>query len=259
MMEREVTMEFTYKEYSRIIAQLKAAEYKITNYHDSDDVSSNEKKVILRHDVDLSLERAADFSSFEKDLGVSSTYYVLVTSNFYNVIESSSRKAIDTILCNGHEIGLHFDETQYKKQLRETTDRSLRLSELICREAQIMEQVIGKGYKVKTVSMHIPSKATLDSDLKINGIINSYSQEFFRNWKYLSDSEMRWREDVFSIIKSGKYDKLHILTHPFWYSEVKEDKYKKVLDFLKEKKHSTFEHMNVIVPGIEQYIECEVY
>lgn len=56
---------------------------------------------------------------------MSSTYYVLTTSNFYNVGEFSSGKAIDKLFCNGNEIGIHFDETQYKKQLREKTDRSL--------------------------------------------------------------------------------------------------------------------------------------
>lgn len=250
-------MDFTYKEYSDIIARLKEADYEITNYHDKTN-EINSKKAILRHDVDLSLERATDFSSFEKDLGVSSTYYVLMTSNFYNIAEHSSRKAMDAILRNGHEIGLHFDETQYEELLQEAPDCKLRLSELICEEAQIMEQIIGNGYKIRTVSMHIPSKFTLDSDLKINGIINSYSKEFFHEWKYLSDSEMRWREDIFSIIKSREYNKLHILTHPFWYSEVAEDKYRKVMHFLKEKKRSTFENMEVIVPGMEEHIEREL-
>jgi hypothetical protein len=31
---------------------------------------------------------------------------------------------------------------------------------------------------------------------------------------------MNWREDVLSIVESRVYDKLHILTHPFWYNEI---------------------------------------
>lgn len=250
-------MNFTYKEYSEMIAQLKKENYVITNYHSSDN-ETDSKKAILRHDVDLSLERAAEFSRFEKELGVSSTYYILITSSFYNIAEYASRKAMDTILSNGHEIGLHFDETQYRVDYI-GGDTNLQLAELISEEACVMEMIIGNGYKVRTVSMHIPSKSTLESDLKIEGMVNSYSQEFFHNWKYLSDSEMRWREDIFSVIKRGEYDKLHILTHPFWYSETVEEKYTKVLRFLREKKSSTFENMKTIVPGMECHIERDNY
>ena len=40
--------------------------------------------------------------------------------------------------------------------------------------------------------------------------------------KYLSDSRRRWREPVLDIIGSGAYDRLHILTHAFWYHEQEE-------------------------------------
>lgn len=72
---------------------------------------------------------------------------------------------------------------------------------------------------VSTVSMHRPSKATLEADFQIPGVVNSYGKTFFRDFKYLSDSRRRWREPVLDIIESGTYDRLHILTHPFWYHE----------------------------------------
>lgn len=65
--------------------------------------------------------------------------------------------------------------------------------------------------------MHRPSKATLEADLQIPGIVNSYGRTFFHDFKYLSDSRRRWREPVLDIIRSGEYDRLHILTHAFWY------------------------------------------
>lgn len=73
--------------------------------------------------------------------------------------------------------------------------------------------------KVNTVSMHRPSKFCLESDLKIPGIINSYGQEFFKAFKYLSDSRRHWREDALGYIREEKFEKLHILTHAFWYYE----------------------------------------
>lgn len=73
--------------------------------------------------------------------------------------------------------------------------------------------------QVSCVSMHRPSAKTLDADLQIPGIVNSYGKTFFRDFKYLSDSRRRWREPVLDIIRRKKYARLHILTHAFWYHE----------------------------------------
>lgn len=67
--------------------------------------------------------------------------------------------------------------------------------------------------------MHRPSKSTLESDLKIDGMANSYSKKFFAEFKYLSDSRMRWRENAEEIIASEDYNRIQLLTHPFWYFE----------------------------------------
>ena len=81
----------------------------------------------------------------------------------------------------------------------------------------MLESILEK--KVDTVSMHEPSSHILNMDLKIPDMINSYSKKYFHEYKYLSDSMMRWREDAETIVREGKYQKLHILTHPFWYQE----------------------------------------
>ncbi len=59
----------------------------------------------------------------------------------------------------------------------------------------------------------------LEADLKIPGIINSYGKTFFNDFKYLSDSRRRWREPIDDIIASEQYERLHILTHAFWYNK----------------------------------------
>ncbi len=71
--------------------------------------------------------------------------------------------------------------------------------------------------------MHRPTRSTLDANLKLDGLVNSYGLEFFKNFKYVSDSRRRWRENVEEIINCGQYKRLHILTHPFWYHEQEED------------------------------------
>ena len=91
----------------------------------------------------------------------------------------------------------------------------------IKKEAGILSDIIGA--EITTVSMHRPSQKTLEANYEIPGMINSYSKTFFNDFKYLSDSRRQWREPVLDIIKSGQYDRLHILTHAIWYNEVEED------------------------------------
>lgn len=145
--------------------------------------------------------------------GVKSTYFVLLTSDFYNVFSGTSKKGLEKIRSLGHEIGLHFDEMQY-----ENGNGDL---DFICEKIQWEAKLLGEaaGCPVQTVSMHRPSKRTLDSDFLIPGLINSYGSIYLKEFKYLSDSRRRWREPVEEIIESEQYERLHILTHAFWYRE----------------------------------------
>ena len=103
-----------------------------------------------------------------------------------------------------------FDEVAYG-------DTDVPVETLIRREADILSDILGTP--VTTVSMHRPSKKTLESDLQIPGLVNSYGKTFFRDFKYLSDSRCRWREPVMDIIQSEEYARLHILTHAIWYHD----------------------------------------
>lgn len=60
-------MDFTYEEYKRIITLLKEQKYQFTGYLNE---YADSKNVILRHDVDLSLDKALEFAKFENSLGL---------------------------------------------------------------------------------------------------------------------------------------------------------------------------------------------
>ena len=146
-----------------------------------------------------------------------------MTSDLYNVFSKNNIKIIKRIASLGHEIGIHFDETCYS--------RNDDLAWAIQKEARILGEAIEQD--VKTVSMHRPSKGLLDENIQIDGIINSYSDVFFKEFKYLSDSRRRWREPVEEIINTGAYNRLHILTHAFWYNEIEIDLYESVFGFIR--------------------------
>ena len=116
----------------------------------------------------------------------------------------------------GHEIGLHYDEAAYDGEVSADCTRGGIIQNIV-REARILGDIC--AFPIRVVSMHRPSRDTLEADYQIPGIINSYGKTFFQDFKYLSDSRRRWREPVEEIVREGKYDRLHILTHAFWYHE----------------------------------------
>lgn len=200
-------MNFTYESYKGMIELLRTHGYEFVGYHDYE---KDGKCVILRHDIDNSIEKAVALAEIEKALGVRSTYFVLLTSDFYNVASAKSIAGLKRIADLGHEIGLHFDEMAYPEENRNDVPG------LIKREADILGQILGMD--IRSVSMHRPSKETLAADYKIPGVVNSYGQTFFHEFKYLSDSRRRWCEPVLDIIAQGEAQRLHILTHAIWYN-----------------------------------------
>lgn len=205
--------DFTYDAYSKMIELLKNNGYKICLY----DEVVQDKQCILRHDIDFDIKKSLELAELEHKLGVKSTYFVLLKTDFYNPLSKKSIEMLKSMIELGHVIGLHFDEKSYGEDCD--------VSNAIKKECSILEQAL--DYPIKVVSMHRPSKKTLESNLFIEGVINSYSEKFFKKYKYISDSRRNWREDAFAVIGSNQFQKLHILTHAFWYhhnqSDIKSD------------------------------------
>lgn len=204
------TFPFTYQGYAEMIFLLQQNGYEISDYHKWEDV---EKPVILRHDIDNSPEKALQLARLENKLSVRSTYFVLLTSDFYNVFSKRTEDALREIAKQGHEIGLHFDEKRYPEVFGKPNE----CVGYILKEARLLQDAL--DLPITTVSMHRPSKMMLDADLEIPAMVNSYGTTFFHTFKYLSDSRHHWREPVADIISSKKYQRLHILTHAISWDE----------------------------------------
>ncbi|SOC38417.1 polysaccharide deacetylase family protein [Ureibacillus acetophenoni] len=237
-------MQFTIDAYVKLIELLKSSDYKFCLYDNWDEV---EKSVILRHDIDLSLDKAVEIAKVEKELGVKSTYFILLTTNFYNIFSKESYNKIMQIKNLGHVIGLHFDEKRYAIT---TIDE---MENYILEELKILRQLLNE--EVNVISMHRPSKLILENDIQIKDVINSYSKKYFKEMKYVSDSRMNWRENVIEIIQSNQYKKLHILTHPFWYSTNDEPIEEKLKRFLQNAIVERYHHLNDNLTDLHQLIE----
>jgi len=203
-------MDFTYKAIEQLISDIRRNGYSFEDYNSYINVP---RSIILRHDVDDSLDAAVQFSEFEANIiGTNehkATYFVLLSTNMYNVFSTESREKLRSIIRNGGRIGLHFDECQYNITCEDD------IVDKILYEKEILENVL--EMTIDSVSMHRPSKDMHVSQIMIPGTINSYSETFFKGMKYLSDSRRRFREDVEGIIDGGVHDRIHLLLHPFWY------------------------------------------
>ncbi|MDY0276973.1 MAG: hypothetical protein RBQ97_02705 [Acholeplasma sp.] len=227
-------MKFTYKDYSNFINLRKQEGFLFPTF--SNFMPSLEKQIIIRHDVDVSIEKALILARIEHDLNISSTFFFLVSTNFYNVLSSDSKSKLSEIASYGHEIGLHFDETQYNIQNEEEFYRHLLF------EKVILEKAIGS--KVKSFSNHRPSKFVLNglSDNKID-MFNAYGKTFFVDSKYLSDSRMIWREDIDLALANPDYKNYQIGIHPFWYSDTKESPRQKFNEYFRQNLISIYRNL----------------
>lgn len=177
---------------------------------DFSDLKSSHR-VFLRHDVDLSLGAALKVAYLEHKIGVNSTYFILLTSDFYNPMSQQGRQHLREIVRLGHSIGLHFD----KKPWSDATSRTL--VEAVRRQARILEDLALAP--VKFFSHHQPGKngyfATEDLE-----IFDVYQQVADSRLPYFSDSTGTFRfGDYSATMESGK--SFQLLTHPIWWSPEK--------------------------------------
>ena len=157
-------MEFTYRAYRNLLNKIKDCGYYFAFYNNWINVT---RSIILRHDIDYDVKKSVRLAEIENSEGVVSTYFVLVTSDFYNVFSKESYDGLMKILDYGHNIGLHFDEDRCP----DCKGDAARVVDHIFYEAELLEQCIAR--KVSVVSMHRPSRALLEADVQIPRMINS--------------------------------------------------------------------------------------
>jgi len=147
-----------------------------------------DKHILLRHDIDLSLDYALDMALLEKDNDIQSTYYILLHSDLYNAASPEGIERIRAIKAAGHDIGLHIDTRHFLGPI----------------EFEILAQIA--QCNITSWCRHLVNVTpTLDIAYDASTI----------PYKYVSDSAMRYREGCFCN-HVNKHDKLQILRHPEW-------------------------------------------
>ncbi|MBS1646328.1 MAG: hypothetical protein JST67_03185 [Bacteroidetes bacterium] len=203
---------FTFNGYKSLLETALKNEYQFINFSEANTSTFN-RKCILRHDVDVSIDAACEMAKIEHSLSVKSTYFLMLRSPVYNLFSRSNHNLVNKIINLGHSIGIHYDEAFYAKEKN--------LNDLIREEIEIIQNMF--EIEIKTLSFHQPSKKIINNEIKINNLINTYDKGDMNGFNYISDSNKTWKEStLWDIFKQRKYSNLHLLIHPLWWM-TKED------------------------------------
>ncbi len=157
--------------------------------------------LIVRHDIDESIDFAYELYRLEKENQIKSTYYLLLTSDLYNPFSLRNKKILNEMVESGFEIGLHFDPMAYS---------SGDMLDNFKKEIEMFEKYL--GIKLYSYSMHNPS--ITGEYVKYSGLIDAYSSEIFCDECYISDSTFNFRgKDFHEFIKKSKDRLIQLLIH----------------------------------------------
>ncbi|MCQ6559711.1 hypothetical protein [Paenibacillus mendelii] len=184
------------------------------HYMDFSKVNRDTKNfIVLRHDVEFSIERAHKMAILESMLGIRSSYLFQIRNDAYNLFSAGNIQTVRNIHEIGHYIGLHVH-----LGMLESRDQ---LQDYIIQDVEIMEKML--GIPIDRFSYHRPSKEILTLGLKIDGLINTYDDLYFKfqekDWseltiKYIADSRHQWKYGYPDKKILKKQSKIQLLIHP---------------------------------------------
>jgi hypothetical protein len=211
-----------------MLKTIKDNNYKFIFFNDLKSINDpNLKIVLLRHDIDFDPFKAQKMCNLETKYNVFSTYFFLLNSDFYNIHNIRVYQLIKYILKNGNDLGVHFNESNYRY------NHNKELSNFINKEIKFFEELFEK--KIKIISFHRPTNNVLLNKIDIP-IEHTYNKLYAKNIKYLSDSKKNMREgDFIDIINSNKYKKIQLLIHPFWWGLENNDPLSDYKNFIDKK------------------------
>jgi len=213
--------DFTPAAYRALLAALLERGYEIRDYGDAD---PGKRHLILRHDVDMSLEAALPIAEIENSLGLRAHYFVLVRTEMYNPFSPEARIALQRLIALGHEIGLHLDGSLYG-------DEPAALQRAAQTECSVLEAATGAT--VRAISFHRPAKALLGYAEPLAGRVHAYQPRFFSQMGYCSDSRGAWYHGHpldHTAVREGRG--MQLLTHPVWWIGAAAAPEAKLMEFL---------------------------
>lgn len=203
--------DFTFKNYAKMLNLLQE-DYEVTNFSKVKFASSfKERQLIIRHDIDVSLEKALEMAKVEHENGISAVYFFFLRSPFYNLFSHKGTEIIHEIINLQHHIGLHFDYSTFMKI------SPAEVNYFIHKEIKFIEELF--SVKLDGVSFHRPFSLEFFNKLELGTYPHAYEKLFTERFAYYSDSRGLWRYG--HPLESDAYKQrknLQLLIHPIWWN-----------------------------------------
>lgn len=173
---------FDLSHYREIVEAARAGGYRFAHFEDA----PSEGDVLLRHDVDLSLEAGLRMAELEHDAGATATYFLMTESVFYNLASKEGVTAIARLRELGHRVGLHavYPNAPHDERFD------------------------------AVVAWHNPDPEYMRAPIG-GRRVNVMEAPWFDPATYRSDSNQRWRSGCpHDDLRAGAFPWLQLLTHP---------------------------------------------
>lgn len=203
--------DFTLDNYRRLIKLALDKGFRFISY--TEDFVGDRKDILWRHDVEFEPDVALKMAKIEYDLGVKSTYFFQMHSQYYNIFDNHYTNVLNQIRELGHYIGLHFDSHYYG--IKDESE----LNKFISVDREYFEKVL--NIKINTFSFHNTTPFTQSClEYKYGELINVYSSHFKEKFSYCGDSLGYWRFDrLEDVLNDNNVKHLQVLIHDANWSE----------------------------------------
>jgi len=176
-----VTCSFDLGHYGELLDAARAGGYRWAGF----DTEPRDGDLLLRHDVDLSLDAALRMAELEAEAGAQATYFLMTQSVFYNLESPEGERALERLRELGHRVGLH----------------------AVYPHARL------DGRFDPVVAWHNPDPQYMREP--IEAAINVMEEPWFSPETYRSDSNQHWRSGCpHDGLRTGEFLWLQLLTHP---------------------------------------------
>jgi len=176
-----MTCEFDLAHYGELLDAARDGGYRFAFF----DREPQQGDVLLRHDVDMSLEAALTVAELEAERDVAATYFLMTRSEFYNLDARSGVHTLARLRELGHRVGLHG----------------------VYPDAALDERFD------PVVAWHTPAPEYMS--VPIDGAVNVMQPGYFDPARYRSDSNRHWRSGCpHGELAAGAFDWVQILVHP---------------------------------------------
>jgi len=210
-------LQFSYNFFAHLLDSALNHGYRITSFEKYDALQP--QTIIMRHDVDYTLNGVLELAEIEFDRGCTATYLFRVHADEYNLFSCLAATLVQQLRQMGHEIGLHFEAMNVGRAL------GLDPPSLLLREKKVIESIF--GFPVRTCSEHRELSGQIHSTPLFDELYDPYAagfdfysmdRRFCQDMKYLSESNANWREGD-PLKHYGKHPRMQILIHPDWWFE----------------------------------------